>query len=672
MKLSVNTSDLKRYNAKTVGYKKKPTFKSIEPKTEQDRETVQENIQLLERCSQYWMALSDFRKRRKRNRKYYRGDQWHEIIKDPDTGDNITEENYIKNQGKIPFKQNVIRQLVKNMIGQYRTMQSKPLIVARNRDDNMAADMMNSAICSVHNLNDVKELDARNVEEFLLSGAVVGKISINYFYEKDRRDVYYENVNPNRLFFNSDVADIRLTDIHIIGEIVDTTIDNIVAAFARSKTHEQQIRDHYSHVIDDYLPNISKGLSPNQLDAVSFITPSDNDRARVIEVWEKKGKWKLLAHDYLDGTYEITEFTKEEIDQMNEDRIRMAEEMGENIEDVALIEYEDIFDETWHVKYITPYGWTLFESESPYSHQSHPYAITLYPLLDGEVWGVIEDIIDQQRYINRLISLLDFIMGSSAKGVLLVPEEAIPADMNIDDFASEWSKFNGVIKIKTKGGVQLPQQVSANSTNIGAHELLNLQLKLVESIMGVSNAIQGQQAKSGTPASLYAQEAQNSTINSRDVFETFNSFKKNRDSKMVKTILQYYQEKRPMPSNKSEYEVTFYDPDVVKGVDFDFILSQTMDTPIYRQLMDDTLWKMLEGQLIDIKMYLEHSTLPYADRLLNTIRQREQEMASQQQVPPEMAGEISDTRQMAEAHSDPQSREIISRLMAEKHNPMEN
>ena len=41
---------------------------------------------------------------------------------------------------------------------------------------------------------------------------------------------------------------------------------------------------------------------------------------------------------------------------------------------------------------------------------------------------VVEDIIDQQRHINRLISLIDFIMGSSAKGVLLVPDNVIHED----------------------------------------------------------------------------------------------------------------------------------------------------------------------------------------------------------------------------------------------------
>ncbi len=669
MKISVKIADLQKLSAKEVGYVK-PKPKSIKPVSDADGEKVRENVQLIELCSQYWMSLSDFRKRRKRNRKYYRGDQWHEMIKDPDSGETVTEETYIKSRGKIPFKQNVIRQLTKNMIGQYRTMQSKPMVVAVNREDNMAADMMNSAIHSVHTLNHVKELDARNLEEFLLSGASIGKIAIKYFPEKDRKDVYYENVNPNRIFFNSDVSDIRLSDIHIIGEIIDTTVDDIVAAFSRTKAHEKQIREHYNMTIDDYLSNVGKGLSPAIVDTLSFVSPTDHNKARVVEVWQKKGEWKLLAHDYLDGTYQITDYTKEEIDEINKERIMMMVEAGGSPEDVALIEYEDIYDDVWHVKYLSPYGWTLYESESPYMHQSHPYALTLYPLLDGEVWGAVEDIIDQQRYINRLISLLDFIMGSSAKGVLLVPEESIPADMNIDEFSEEWSKFNGVIKIKTKGGVQLPQQVSANSTNIGAHELLSLQLNLVESIMGVSNAIQGQQAKSGTPASLYAQEAQNSTINSRDIFEAYNFFKLNRDSKMLKTVLQQYQEKRPILSPDNNQEVRVYDPDVVKDVDFEFVVSQSMDTPIYRQLMDDTLWKLLEAQMIDIKMYLEHSTLPYADRLLGTINEREREMMESQQMPQDLAQGISDTRQAAEAQSDPMARELISRALAEQHNPV--
>lgn len=662
MKINVKDIDFKSYNAKSLGYKKKEKEVSI---LTEDSSIDAENMQLLEKCMSYWNALSDFRYRRKRNRLYYRGDQWHELMIHPDTGETVTEENYITSQGKIPFKQNMIRQLGKNIIGQFRSNVGKPMVVARNREDASISEMMTDALQAAQNLNQVKELDSRNLEEFILSGAPVSKTTIAYYPDKDRNDIFTENINVNRLFYNSDIEDIRLTDLRIIGEIIDADIEDVVATFAKSKAEAEALRNHYQQT-EQYNVINQKGLSANKIDSLSFLNPSDTSKCRVFEIWEKKGSWKVLAHDYVDGSYAITDLTLKEIEELNKERIIQGVEVGLPPEEVPLIEAKDHYEETWRVKYLTPYGKLLFESDTPYLHQEHPYSLILWPLLDGEVWGVVEDIIDQQRSINRLISLIDFIMGASAKGVLFVHEDTIPDDMNIDDFASEWSKFNGVIKYKAKPGVERPYQVSTNSTNIGAHELLAMQISMIEKIIGVSGAVQGHTAKSGTPSSLYAQEAQNSTINSLDLFESFNTYRQKRDLKILKCIIQFYTEKRTLPSKNGFSQTSMYDPEMVKDVEFDYVLTQGVDTPVYRTMMEDTLLKLLEGQMIDVMTYLENTSMPYADKLLSSIKQKQQAAQQQgngQQIPPELMQEMSNVKQQAQGQSDPRAVGMMEKLM---------
>ena len=135
-------------------------------------------------------------------------------------------------------------------------------------------------------------------------------------------------------------------------------------------------------------------------------------------------------------------------------------------------------------------------------------------------------------------------MGSSAKGVLLFPEDQIPDGMTIEDIAEEWTRYNGIILFKPKPGAPLPQQIAVNSTNVGAYELLNLQMRLLEEISGVHGAMQGKTAASGTPASLYAQQTQNASLNLIDLFESYKTFREDRDTKMMKTIQQFYDETR--------------------------------------------------------------------------------------------------------------------------------
>ena len=640
MKIIKSKEELKGFTNTSLGMRKQKTvpLKSIS----EINDDVKDNMLLLEDCRRYWQSLDDFRTRRLRNRRYYRGDQWSDLIEDPDNADSyITEETYLMNQGKVALKQNQIRQLVKNLIGQYRSNPSKSIVVARVRDDAQATEQLTNALQCAEQNNMLSELDARLFEEFAISGAVVQKVGYKYFKERNLEDLYIENINTNRIFFNSDVADIRLTDLRLIGEIIDTTVDDIVTNFAKSTADEKKIRDLYAGIVSkDYLSHY--GLDPTNLDYMDFFNPRDTNKARLFEVWKLRGDWRVYAHDPMDGSYNIVPFTLKDIATQNRERINIGTEQGIPEEEIPLIEAEEKYEQFWYVKYITPYGHCLYEGETPYKHEEHPYAIILYPLLDGEVWGFIEDIIDQQRYINRLIIMMDFIMSASAKGVLMIPEDVIPDGMTPKDFAQEWVRFNGVITyVPSTKHSQIPQQISANSTNIGFNEMISLQMNLLQEISGVHSAIQGKQAMSGTPASLYAQEAQNASLNTLDYMQTFQHFKQRRDTKALKIIAQFYQDKRYLAvSGKTVNEDTkLYDPDIVRNIDFDVVVAQGMDTPVYRQLIDDTLMKLLEGQLIDLEMFLEHTSLPFADKLLEAVKQRKQ-LAEEGTLPGQMPEEL--------------------------------
>lgn len=660
MKTSVEKIDFKTYNLKNLGGQKAKINESkVRPHfLNQD---TSENMKLLRICSDYWDSLADFRQRRERARKYYRGDQWHELIDDPDNpGESITEETYIMNQGKVPLKQNVIRQLVKNLLGQYRSSPSQSIVVTRNREDQTEGEMMSNVLRAAKDLNRCTKLDARNWEEFMLSGWPAQKIGYKFWQERDKEDLLIENIHPNRMFFNTDVSDVRLLDLNLIGEIRDVDRDDIISAFASNVDEALIIKGWYSGKERGTTLVQYNGLTPDRIENLDFLITED-DKCRVIEVWQLKSKWKVFYHDYLNAQVGFTDRTMQEIALENQARIMEGMRQGVPEEEIPLIDAYKKLDTFWYVKFLTPFGNCLYEGETPYLHKSHPYSFLLYPMLDGEVWGLVEDIIDQQRYINRLITLQDFIMGSSAKGVLLIPEESIPEDMSLEEIADEWTKFNGVIKLKMKPGVPIPQQISTRAVNIGTMDMLSLQMKLVQDIAGVSSAIQGQQAKSGTPSSLYAQEAQNSSLNTKDYMEEYNEFKKDRDLKALKVILQYYNEPQTITVTGQKTAFVQYDPERIKNLEFDVVVTQSTDTPVYRQLVDDALFQLLSAGLIDITMYLSNSSLPFADKLLADINQRQSQMQGMGQVPPELINEISQAQQ--QIPQNPNTQKLLERIL---------
>ena len=650
--------DLRKYANSKIGMRKQ---RQVVYDTTLHSEDTAKNMELLWECQRYWSSLREFRNRRVRGRKYYSGDQWSDLVVDPKTGNVMTEGTYLKLQGRVPLKQNKIRQLGKNLIGQFLSNSTQSIVLTRKKTDSDVTEMLTNAIQYAHQSNMLDILDPRCFEEFIISGVPVQKLGFQYIKERNIEDVTVDNVNPHRIFFNSDIKDPRLKDLRLIGEIIDTTVDKIVSTFARNKEDEKRIRQIYASVMEGY--DDYTGLTSRRNDALDFFVSNDLDKARMFEIWKLEGEWRTYVHDPLDmdNPYYITKRPLKEIAVLNEQRLALGRSQGMEDEEIPLIEAEEKYEEFWYVKYLTPTGYCLYEGETPYSHEEHPYVLALYPLLDGDVWGFVEDLIDQQKYINRMIVMQDMMLSASAKGVLLVPEDAIPDGTTPDEFAEEWTRFNGVIIYKPSTKHQrVPQQIVSNSTNMGMSEMLALQLQLIQDISGVHGAIQGIAPQSGTPSSRFAQEAQNASLNTLDYMNTFNSFLARRNYKMLKIITQYYKEERYLSINGRTLseDSRLYRPSMVKGIDFDIVISEGKNTPVYKQIINDTLFQMLNAQFIDVEMYLEHVSLPFADALLADIRQKKEKLAQGEvgQLDPSMM-------QQVQQNADPRAIELAQKAM---------
>lgn len=650
--------DLRKYANSKIGMRKQ---RQVVYDTTLHSEDTAKNMELLWECQRYWSSLREFRNRRVRGRKYYSGDQWSDLVVDPKTGNVMTEGTYLKLQGRVPLKQNKIRQLGKNLIGQFLSNSTQSIVLTRKKTDSDVTEMLTNAIQYAHQSNMLDILDPRCFEEFIISGVPVQKLGFQYIKERNIEDVTVDNVNPHRIFFNSDIKDPRLKDLRLIGEIIDTTVDKIVSTFARNKEDEKRIRQIYASVMEGY--DDYTGLTSRRNDALDFFVSNDLDKARMFEIWKLEGEWRTYVHDPLDmdNPYYITKRPLKEIAVLNEQRLALGRSQGMEDEEIPLIEAEEKYEEFWYVKYLAPTGYCLYEGETPYSHEEHPYVLALYPLLDGDVWGFVEDLIDQQKYINRMIVMQDMMLSASAKGVLLVPEDAIPDGTTPDEFAEEWTRFNGVIIYKPSTKHQrVPQQIVSNSTNMGMSEMLALQLQLIQDISGVHGAIQGIAPQSGTPSSRFAQEAQNASLNTLDYMNTFNSFLARRNYKMLKIITQYYKEERYLSINGRTLseDSRLYRPSMVKGIDFDIVISEGKNTPVYKQIINDTLFQMLNAQFIDVEMYLEHVSLPFADALLADIRQKKEKLAQGEvgQLDPSMM-------QQVQQNADPRAIELAQKAM---------
>ncbi len=579
-----------------------------------------------------------FRRDRERNKRYNYGDQWSDIV--CVNGVKMTEEQYIMKQGNIPLKNNLIRRLVRNVIGVYRSQATEPTCYARDRDEQKLAETMSTVLQYNMQLNRMTELYARTMEEFLISGMIVHRKWFGRL--NDKEDCWTEYVQPNNFFIDNNMRDFRAWDCSCVGEIHDVSFEDVCHEFAKSPADYARLAQIYHAAREKIiLTQAWEQFGYSQTPEMDFLVPSDESRCRVIEVWRKETKPRYWCHDYNNG--DVFKIDIEDynviVHEENARRLMQGRAAGMPQEEIPLIHHEWFMDSYWYYYYLTPFGDILSEGETPYDHKSHPYVFKAYPFIDGEIHSFVSDVIDQQRYTNRLVTLYDWIMRASAKGVLLIPEDCIPRGMSPEDFSQTWAKFNGVVIYQPNKTGQVPQQVASNSTNIGINELLQLQLKFFEDISGVNGALQGKPGYSGMSAALYNQQTQNATTSLLDLLEVFNSFMTEAAYKDVKNIQQFYEQKRMLYIVGRAGAKVEYDPQKIRNVEFDLNIVPSTATPAYRAMANDFLMEIFKSGQISLEQLLQTGEFPFADQLLQSL-QSQREQLEQGEVPEGVSPEL--------------------------------
>lgn len=644
-------------------------------------------LDFLNECAACWNALDEARRKLRRSLMYSYGDQWGDLVTDPDTCGQITEGELIKKNGKVPLKNNMIAPILSNVEGQLRQNLMRPVCVVRDQSEARVGEMMSVAIEYVHDINEMEELDADSMRMLLNGGMTAQRVEYGVNPSKGKRDVWVYGVNPSRLFFNTNLEDVRMWDVTCIGELFDMTIDDVLAHFGNTPKQKKRIRDIYGHVSSQMTCN--RAMQGDEARNLSFHSPSRSNLCRVILGWKLETRDAYFWSDARRGTWGYLPYNEKSRKMLDDENRRRREaengkpapmsetesslsrftanaagvqshEVGLNgkggngnvkcDDDLLLIEYEFATERYWYYRYMSPFGDVLQEGRSPYWHGEHNYVLHLYPLVQGRLGNFVEQFIDQQRAINRTATLIDFIRSTSSKGVLVVDDDAFES-MSREEVIDEYVRYNGVLFVKLKPGQSIDgvvRQYNSGAAVAGDFELLNLQLRLINEISGVNSAMQGQNPHAGTPASLYAQQVQNSSLNLKGLLDGFRTFRRRRDTKLMKTLQQYYTDRRYIDLAGAQYseESKWYDPQKVQDCELDITISEGYNTPAYQMLANDFLMELFRANALDVKTMLENSSFPFATRILEAIK-RNEEAAAQggalQGIPPELIAQLQDS-----------------------------
>lgn len=618
---------------------------------------------VLMEANYYWLQMDDFRRERDRNKRYAYGRQWDDVITVKIDGEKktMTESEYIKKQGNVPLKNNMIRRIVRNVVGVFRNQSKEPTCTARDRDEQRLGETMSTILQCNRQKNRMDEIDARTMEEFLISGFIVHRKS--YGWRRGEEDCWTDYVQPNNFFIDNNMRDFRGWDVSCLGEIHDVPFGALCEQFASSPSDFEHLRDIYRYASNRQTVQLtSSKFGYGDVGNTDFLIPKDESLCRVIEVWRKEQKPRYRCHDYLNGDiYKIDiEDYEELVGNENSRRMASARECGMEESEVPVIKAEWFMDDYWYFYYLSPLGDILREGETPFEHGSHPYVFKAYPFIDGEIHSFVNDVIDQQRYTNRLITLYDWVIRATAKGVLLVPEDCL-GDHDLQEFADAWTQVNGVVAFKPSKSGMMPTQVASNATNIGIGELLNMQLKFFEDISGVNGALQGKTGYAGTSAALYNQQTQNATVSLVDLLEAYSYFTKDGAYKDVKNMQQFYDQKRVFNIAGKAGTQVVYDPKRIRDVEFDLNISESTTTPAYRQIGNDFLMQLWQQQAISVEQLLQYGDFPWADDLLQSMQSQKEAVANGQQP----SGVSPALMQQVQQEADPKAMEMLGQYMGQ-------
>lgn len=615
------------------------------------KSTLRRDLRLRNRCENAWNRFLPVREARERTMKYTFGDQWSDIIEYKEG--RMTERQYILEKNNIPLQNNIMISIFNTVSGLYEKQGVEPTCFARTPDSQWLSDMMSVALQANWQDTQNAEIMKAVFKDYICGGVALTRET----YEEREQwwDTWTDYVNPNYIGLEIG-SDPRHHDIILICELHDVSREDLYNKFARQ---EYGLTRGILDEIFEIDHNEEFGVSADQndslsLDNVSFSSPSNKNCVRVIECWYKKTKTRYQCVDPIATNANDARFRVEvnDIDNVKAENIKrkkIYDEAGVPVEERAYITatlFEDVF---WQYCFMSPDGTILCEGECPFEYHSHPYTIKLYPFVNGEVHPFLGCIIDQQRYINRLVVMHDMAARSAAKGITIIPKDCIPDDMDPREFADQFTEYEGLVIYETSriNPNVRPEVITSNAVQIGTTELLQLQLQLTRDITNVNGALQGKTPSAGTSAARYQMEIQNSSTSLFSILNDMAYMAEQIAYKKVSNIKQFYDDGRQI-INSDNTQTMSYDRMSARDVKFKISIKESGATAAVAQQANDVGMQLLQMGAIDALTFLQGSTLPFKDIYIKAIQDRQAQAALEQQYQQQTAQMSPEQRQQSQ------------------------
>lgn len=284
-------------------------------------------------------------------------------------------------------------------------------------------------------------------------------------------------------------------------------------------------------------------------------------------------------------------------------------------------------------------GDMCFEEPLPDGEFTYKFVTGKIDRNTGLPYGVVRAMVDPQRWSNKFLSQIDYIISSNAKGGIIYESDAFEDPRDAEE---RWAQSDSMIATKAgavRGGMIMakPQQPYPQ----GLDRLFQIASSALPEVVGVNKEMLGMadQAQAGV---LEYQRKQAAYGVLSIFFDSLKRYRKLQGRLHLKLISKYMSDGRIVritnaDSGKMQYVQLMHDPNTLK---FDVIVDEAPQGPNQKE----RVWQMLLGlggvmQSLNglppemILSIMEYSPLPSSliDKLRNMLQQQQNDPQMQQQ-----------------------------------------
>ncbi len=531
------------------------------------------------------------------NAHYYAGDQWTEIEK----------QKHLE-QNRIPYVFNEIGKLVDHLVGLQIQTRTESRVLARERSDEPLADMLSACVKWFEQVNNFKKIET----EIFLIGVVKGVAYASLKWVNE--DVLFgypkiEIVPPEQMFVDPNSMEMNMSDARFVSRIQVVPKIVLIENFPE---YENEIMEASEGSSFFNLSNFDV-LYRNYLDSAG----EAQEYVSFLEYFEKIRVQSYIVVDEVNSTFNITKFEKRKdaedymqglIDQYTLDKRTITDESGDSLINI----FEQVETKVLKADVI---GDKLVNYEIT-DLPEYPFSRFACYWLDGRYWGVVDTLKYPQLFINRMISQVDFQIGTGIKSLVKVMPDLLYKGYTLKKFVRDYNKTASVIPVQNMAAFEpVPQQ----TVNPEYFQMIGWAEKKVLELMGGPNALGLQQNAAESGRAVLAR-AEMGGLARLPIFERLREWKTDITQKalwFIRNVMTPGQIIRIIGEDMDAQYIEMT-PEVLsslKNIQYDLVVEEAMQSDTmkerYFQIMKETIMAMPDLPAeIRLPILVEYSPLP--------------------------------------------------------------